>query len=203
MLGYPDSWTVAECWLCRNAMTCCDILRWVACRHDRELILPSYNRKNKTSSMAFRMQANYTDWVIAAVRRILVPTFADRGVSHGQRSGTPTAVNLSFLDRSRYFLFQVAPHLSSRRSVDPFQDQLLPRKPGNAVNRTLYYWDCSQEHWPLGHRGDHLTQFHSINRPLLTNRQNTLFLTQNWLFNPYKNHYFVAAESELKHCSME
>jgi hypothetical protein len=26
----------------------------------------------------------------------------------------PTAVNLSFLDRSRYFFFQIAPHLSSQ-----------------------------------------------------------------------------------------
>jgi hypothetical protein len=31
-------------------------------------------------------------------------------VSRGQRGGTPTAVNLSFLDRSRYFFFQVDPH---------------------------------------------------------------------------------------------
>jgi hypothetical protein len=27
----------------------------------------------------------------------------DRGVSRGQRGGSPTVVNLSFLDRSRYF----------------------------------------------------------------------------------------------------
>jgi hypothetical protein len=33
----------------------------------------------------------------------LVPTFVDRGVSRGQSSGSPTVVNLSFLDRSRYF----------------------------------------------------------------------------------------------------
>jgi hypothetical protein len=36
----------------------------------------------------------------------LVPTFADRGVSRGQRGGSPTVVNLSFLDRSRYFSFK-------------------------------------------------------------------------------------------------
>jgi hypothetical protein len=28
-----------------------------------------------------------------------VPTFVDRGVSRGQRGGSPTVVNLSFLDR--------------------------------------------------------------------------------------------------------
>jgi hypothetical protein len=36
----------------------------------------------------------------------LVPTFVDRGVSHGQRHASPTVVNLSFLDRSRYFSFK-------------------------------------------------------------------------------------------------
>jgi hypothetical protein len=47
------------------------------------------------------------------VGEILVPTFADRGVSRGQRGGSPKVVNLSFLDRRRYFFFQVARHLSS------------------------------------------------------------------------------------------
>jgi hypothetical protein len=35
--------------------------------------------------------------------RNLVPTFADRGVSRGQRGGSRTVIILSFLDRSRYF----------------------------------------------------------------------------------------------------
>jgi hypothetical protein len=35
-----------------------------------------------------------------------MPTFVDRGVSRGQRGGSPTVVNLSFLDRSRYFSFK-------------------------------------------------------------------------------------------------
>jgi hypothetical protein len=30
-----------------------------------------------------------------------VPTFVGRGVSRGQRGGSPTAVNLSFLDRNK------------------------------------------------------------------------------------------------------
>jgi hypothetical protein len=57
-------------------------------------------------TVAFSPQANYTDWATATGRRILVPTFVDRMVSRGQRGGTPTAVNLSSLDRSRYFSFK-------------------------------------------------------------------------------------------------
>jgi hypothetical protein len=53
-------------------------------------------------------------WSAAACRQILVPSLEDRGESRGQRGGSYTAVNLSFLDRSHYILFQVAPHLSSR-----------------------------------------------------------------------------------------
>jgi hypothetical protein len=58
------------------------------------------------NSVAFSQQENYTDWAISTGRRILVPTFADRGVSSGQRGGTPTAVNLSFVDGNHYFPFK-------------------------------------------------------------------------------------------------
>jgi hypothetical protein len=47
-------------------------------------------------------------------RRILMPAFVDSGVSRGQRGGSLTVANLGFLDRSCYFLFQIARHLSSR-----------------------------------------------------------------------------------------
>jgi hypothetical protein len=67
----------------------------------------------KKNSVAFSPQANYTDWASATWRNF-VPTFVDRGVSRGQRGGSPTVVNLSFLDRIRYIFFQVAPHLSPR-----------------------------------------------------------------------------------------
>jgi hypothetical protein len=60
-----------------------------------------------------------------------LPTFADRGChvfsvtdSHGRI--------LCFLDRSRYFFFQVAPQLYSRGWVDPVPDALLLRKFGSA-----------------------------------------------------------------------
>jgi hypothetical protein len=60
----------------------------------------------QTNSVSFSPQANYTNWATATCRRNLVPTFADRGVSRGQRGGSPTAVNLSFIDRRRYFSFK-------------------------------------------------------------------------------------------------
>jgi hypothetical protein len=70
--------------------------------------------KKQTNSVALSPRANYTDCATATCRRNLVPTFVDRGVSRGERDGSPTVINLSFLDRSRYFFFQVAPHLSSQ-----------------------------------------------------------------------------------------
>jgi hypothetical protein len=48
----------------------------------------------------------------------LVPTFVDRGVSRGQRGGSLTVINLSFLDRSCYFSFQVSPHLKDFRFLE-------------------------------------------------------------------------------------
>jgi hypothetical protein len=67
--------------------------------HRNAMILIAY--KKKTNSVALSTQANYTDWATANCQRNLVPAFVDRGVSRGQRSGSPTVVNLSFLDQSR------------------------------------------------------------------------------------------------------
>jgi hypothetical protein len=54
----------------------------------------------QTNSVALSPRANYTDWSTSTYRRKLVSTFVDRGVSRGQRGGSPTVVNLSFLDRA-------------------------------------------------------------------------------------------------------
>jgi hypothetical protein len=68
---------------------------------------PSFGADTKTkNSVALGPRASYTDWATATCRRNLVPTFVDRGMSRGQRGGSPTVVNLSFLDRSRYFSFK-------------------------------------------------------------------------------------------------
>jgi hypothetical protein len=64
------------------------------------------NKTKQRNYMALSPQANYTDWAIATCRRNLVPTFVEREESRGQRGGSPTVVNLSFLDRSRYISFK-------------------------------------------------------------------------------------------------
>jgi hypothetical protein len=63
-----------------------------------------------------------------------------------------TAVSFGFLDRSRYFR-EIAPQLSSRGWVDPVPDPLLLRKFRSSGNRKRNLWICSQEPWPLDHRG--------------------------------------------------
>jgi hypothetical protein len=57
----------------------------------------------------------------------LVPTFAYRGCR---------GLIIGFLDRSRYFFFQVAPQLFSRGWVDPVRGPLFLRKSGSAGNWT-------------------------------------------------------------------
>jgi phospholipid N-methyltransferase len=65
-----------------------------------------YNIYKQTNSVAFSPQANYTYWSTATCWRNLVPTFVYRVVSRGQRGGSPTVVNLSFLHQSHYFSFK-------------------------------------------------------------------------------------------------
>jgi hypothetical protein len=65
----------------------------------------------------------------------LVPTFADRR-SKVVSVTDPYGHILGFLDRSRYFFFQVAPHLYSRGWVDHVPDPLLLRKSDSAGHRT-------------------------------------------------------------------
>jgi hypothetical protein len=59
---------------------------------------------------------------------------------------TPTAVNLGFLHRSRYFSFRQ--FLSYPHDADP-----LLRKSSSAENRIRILWMCGQELWPLDERG--------------------------------------------------
>jgi hypothetical protein len=104
-------------------------------------------------SVALSPQVNYTDWVTATCRRNLVPTFVDRGMSRSQGGGSPTVVNLCFLDRSRYFSFNYLLIYPHKGWVDPVPDPLLLRKCGSAGNRTRDLWVSSQELWLLDQRG--------------------------------------------------
>jgi hypothetical protein len=59
----------------------------------------------------------------------------ERGCHMVGAADPPMTVNLSFVDRSCYFFFQVAPHLSSQGCVDPVPDSLLLRKSGTTGNQ--------------------------------------------------------------------
>jgi hypothetical protein len=76
----------------------------------------------------------------------LVPNFADRGC-HIVSVTDPYGRILDFINRSRYFFFQVAPQLYSRGWVDPVPDPPLLRKSCGAGNRTQNLCICSQELW--------------------------------------------------------
>jgi hypothetical protein len=104
----------------------------------------------KTKLCGLSLQANYTDWATAACRRSYCQLLRVDGVVWSAQR-IPTAVNLGFLDRSRYFFIQVAPQLSSWGWVDPVRDPLLLRKSGRPGNRTRDLWICSQKIWPLDH----------------------------------------------------
>jgi hypothetical protein len=74
----------------------------------------------------------------------VVPTFADRGC-HVVSVTDPYGRILDFLDR--YFFFEVAPQLCSRGWVNPVPENLV------APESNPDLWICSQELWPLDHRG--------------------------------------------------
>jgi hypothetical protein len=69
----------------------------------------------------FSPQANYDEWATATCRRILVPTFADRGVSCGQRGENPTAVNSVFKTGAATSLSRSSPFILSRLSEPRFR----------------------------------------------------------------------------------
>jgi hypothetical protein len=82
----------------------------------RKVLWPSFrpgflefflSSSNKNNSVALSPQANYTDWATATCWRNLLPTFEDRGVSHGQRRGSPDAEIIS--------KFQVVTHCSTTK----------------------------------------------------------------------------------------
>jgi hypothetical protein len=69
---------------------------------DNKKYCPSTVVPRGDNTVSLSPRAKSTERATATFRRNLVPTFVDRGVSRCQRGGSPTVVNLSFLDRSRY-----------------------------------------------------------------------------------------------------
>jgi hypothetical protein len=116
----------------------------------------------QTNSVAFIPQANYTDWATATCWRNLVPTFADRRVSRGQR-GSPTVLKLSFLDWIRSISFQWLLIYLHKGWVDHVPDPLVLRKSASSGNRTRNFSVCNQEVWTLDHRGG----IYIYNKPVL------------------------------------
>jgi len=83
----------------------------------------------------------------------LVPTFADRGVSRGQRNGSPRPLISVYQTWIATYFIQVAPQLTSRGWVHPVPDPLPLIKSGSAGNQTRDLRICSQKPRPLDHRG--------------------------------------------------
>jgi hypothetical protein len=79
-------------------------------------------------------RANYTGRTAAACRRSYSQLLRIEGGTRPER--WILRPYSQFLNRSRYFFFQVAPQLYSRGWVDPVPDLLLLRKSGSAGNLT-------------------------------------------------------------------
>jgi hypothetical protein len=103
----------------------------------------------------------------------LVPTFADIG-SRVVSATDPHGNILCFLDRSRYYFFQVALQRYSWGWVDPVPDPLLLKKSGRVGNRTRELWICNQKLCQLDHRGGTTRLYITKGRNLQVNNLNTM-----------------------------
>jgi hypothetical protein len=83
---------ISELWTMLVVTSNCSTLQRITL-HSSQRVTAANN------SVALSPLANYTDWSTATCRRNLVPTFADRGASRGQRGGSPTVVNLTILSQ--------------------------------------------------------------------------------------------------------
>jgi hypothetical protein len=106
-------------------------------------------------------------WTIPTERPPLVSevvsTLADRGCRLVSATN-PHGRSFRFSRSEPLLLFQVSPQLSSRGRVDPVPDPVLLRKSGSAGNRTRDLWICSQEFWPIDHRGGFTKPYIKLNK---------------------------------------
>jgi hypothetical protein len=89
---------------CRKSVSICQTMPTHPRRLYSPLLIEYYTQKE--NSVALSPQANWPAEWPPLVGEILVSTLADRGVSCGQSSRSPTVINLSFLDQSHYFSFK-------------------------------------------------------------------------------------------------
>jgi hypothetical protein len=89
-------------------------------------------------------RANYSDRATAACRRSDCQLLRIEGC-HVVSVTHPYGRILGFLDRSRYFFFQVALQLYSRGWVDSVPDPLLLRKSGSTGNRTRTFGSVTRK----------------------------------------------------------
>jgi hypothetical protein len=111
---------------------------------------PCRKQNKQPNSVAFNPQANYTEPPL--VGEISCQILQIEGCRVVSTVDPPWSL-ISFSRPEPLLFFQVAPHLCSRGWVDPVPDPLLCRKSGSTGNRTGDLWVCSQELWPLDHRG--------------------------------------------------
>jgi hypothetical protein len=140
-----------------------DLYKFVTLEQETNNLPPVASPCHKTKTKNKKQKQRQTPWLLVRKRTIRTEyrtSSANFSVNICWYSGVAwsarrfrTVVNLCFLDRSRYFFFQAAPHLSTRGWEDSVSDPILLRKSGSAVNRTRDLWICSHEFWPLDHRG--------------------------------------------------
>jgi hypothetical protein len=125
-------------------------------------IVSSYNVALASRDCNNETSANLTPWLSPASKLYqlsnhslsakLVPTFAVSECCVVSATD-PYSCILDFIDWSRYYFFQIAPQLCSQGWVDPVPDPLLLRTSGSSRNQAWGLRICSQELWPLDHRG--------------------------------------------------
>jgi hypothetical protein len=111
---------------------------------ETSMLFPSRKRKTPLSQSSSELYRQREHRLSAK----LVPTFEDKGY-HVVSVTHPYGRILGFLDRSCYFVFQVAPQLYSRGLVDPVPDPRLLRKSGIPGNRTRTSGSVARnsDHW--------------------------------------------------------
>jgi hypothetical protein len=82
---------------------------------------------HSTSSFKCWYNADIQSETYCDMRRNLMPTFVDRGVSHGHRGGSAMVVNL-FSRPELLLFFQVAPHSSSQGLSGPSSSPTATQK---------------------------------------------------------------------------